>query len=342
MSETSGRNRLEASSRPHWLRNPPMSGNAFRGVSAEQDVRFGDKEKKLLKSLAKTFPKEYSQKVDLTKVNWEVMKTWIAKRLTELLGGVEDDVLIGYVFEQLEGKKTVDPRILQINLTGFLEKNTSLFCKELWNLLIDAAGSSGGVPQKFLDEKRAELAQREAERQRMQQRLEAERAKQELLRAEHAEASARERDLRRSRGTDRERDRGRDRSRSRERGRRYRSPSRSRSRGRRDLRRRDRDYREYSRSRSRSRSQDRRRRRDRGRRSVSRDRPCSRYDRQRRRSPSYDRYNGKDEYRRKRRSPSPRKSSSPSPSPARKRDDEKREKKDDSEGKTPPPSVDDK
>lgn len=33
------------------------------------------------------------------------MKPWIAKRITELLGGLEDDVLIAYVIEQLEGKK---------------------------------------------------------------------------------------------------------------------------------------------------------------------------------------------------------------------------------------------
>ena len=49
------------------------------------------------------FPKEYDAKVDLKKVNWEVMKTWIASRVTELLG-VEDEVLVGYVYEQLEHK----------------------------------------------------------------------------------------------------------------------------------------------------------------------------------------------------------------------------------------------
>ena len=51
------------------------------------------------------FPPEYSQKVDPTKVNWEVMKPWIAKRVTELLGGLEDEVLIAYIYEQVEGKK---------------------------------------------------------------------------------------------------------------------------------------------------------------------------------------------------------------------------------------------
>jgi hypothetical protein len=38
-----------------------MSGTAFRGVSAEQDNRFGNKEKQLLKKM--TFPKEFSEKV---------------------------------------------------------------------------------------------------------------------------------------------------------------------------------------------------------------------------------------------------------------------------------------
>jgi PWI domain len=103
-----------------------MAGN-MRGVSAEQDSRFKNKEKNLLKKM--TFPAEFSTKVDLSKVQWAAMKPWIAHRLTELLGGLEDDVLIAYVYGQLEDPKTVDPRILQINLTGFLEKNASLFCK---------------------------------------------------------------------------------------------------------------------------------------------------------------------------------------------------------------------
>ena len=62
------------------------------------------KEKKLLKSMK--FPKEYDQKVDLKKVKWEVMKTWIATRVTELLGA-EDEVLVGYIYEQLEGKQVL-------------------------------------------------------------------------------------------------------------------------------------------------------------------------------------------------------------------------------------------
>lgn len=51
------------------------------------------------------FPPEFSTKVDLRAVNWDAMKPWIGKRVTQLLGGVEDEVLISYIIEQLEGKK---------------------------------------------------------------------------------------------------------------------------------------------------------------------------------------------------------------------------------------------
>lgn len=62
------------------------------------------KERKLLKSMK--FPKEYSLKVDVKKVEWEVMKEWCAQRVTQLLG-MEDEVLIGYIHEQLGADKKV-------------------------------------------------------------------------------------------------------------------------------------------------------------------------------------------------------------------------------------------
>ena len=46
---------------------------------------------------------EYELKMDLKPVNWEAIKGWVAKRATELLG-VEDEVLVAYIFEQIEGK----------------------------------------------------------------------------------------------------------------------------------------------------------------------------------------------------------------------------------------------
>lgn len=46
---------------------------------------------------------------------------------------------------------------MQINLTGFLENNAKVFVKELWNLLLSAQNSVGGIPAIFIEQKKEEL-----------------------------------------------------------------------------------------------------------------------------------------------------------------------------------------
>ena len=43
--------------------------------------------------------------VDMTKVKLDTIKPWITNRITELLGGLEDDVVVEYVFNQLDADK---------------------------------------------------------------------------------------------------------------------------------------------------------------------------------------------------------------------------------------------
>jgi serine/arginine repetitive matrix protein 1 len=75
----------------------------FRGVSAAQDARFSDKQQKLLKTMK--FSKELLQtKVDMSRVNWSVMRGYITRKTEEMLG-FEDEVLNGYIAEQLEGQE---------------------------------------------------------------------------------------------------------------------------------------------------------------------------------------------------------------------------------------------
>lgn len=76
-------------------------GSFFKGTSSEQDRRFSDKERKLLKSTK--FPPAFDQKVDMRKVNLPVLKPWIAKRVVEHVG-FEDEVVIEYVLGLLEDK----------------------------------------------------------------------------------------------------------------------------------------------------------------------------------------------------------------------------------------------
>ncbi|KAH0543061.1 hypothetical protein FGG08_002574 [Glutinoglossum americanum] len=104
------------------------------------------------------FPSEFNQKVDMTKVNLEVMKKWIAGKISDILGS-EDDVVIELCFGLLEGSRFPDIKKLQIQLTGFLDKDTAKFCKELWSLCLSAQSNPQGVPKELLEAKKLELLQ---------------------------------------------------------------------------------------------------------------------------------------------------------------------------------------
>ncbi|TLS28503.1 hypothetical protein PpBr36_00248 [Pyricularia pennisetigena] len=127
---------------------------------------------KLLKSTR--FPPEFSQKVDMQKVNLQVMKKWIASRISEILGS-EDDVVIELCYNLIESSRFPDIKGLQIQLTGFLDKETPGFCKELWNLCLSAQASPQGVPKELLEAKKREL---------MQEKIEAEKAAEERQKRE--------------------------------------------------------------------------------------------------------------------------------------------------------------
>lgn len=100
---------------------------------------------------------------------------WIAGKISEILGN-EDDVVIELCFNLLEGSQYVsnvrsssalpltllmqpDIKKLQIFLTGFLDKDTAKFCKELWMLCLSAQANPQGVPKELLEAKKLELIQ---------------------------------------------------------------------------------------------------------------------------------------------------------------------------------------
>ncbi|KAI0763188.1 PWI domain-containing protein, partial [Irpex lacteus] len=128
----------------------------FKGTSADQDRRFSDKELKLLKSMK--FPPEFDKKVDMRKVNMSVIRSWVVNKIGELIG-MEDEVLVEYAMGMLENDSdpTPDPRKMQINLTGFLTKDTPVFMTALWKLLIEAQESAAGVPQSMVEAKKQEM-----------------------------------------------------------------------------------------------------------------------------------------------------------------------------------------
>ncbi|KAL6760993.1 hypothetical protein V8C86DRAFT_2545277 [Haematococcus lacustris] len=157
-----------------------MSGaGGFRGVSADQDVRYRNKTKAAMAQIK--FPKELDVKVDvkslrLKKAGWAVIKEWIAKRVTQILNGLEEEVLIGFIFNLLESDEAVNAKEMHVSLVPFLEKNTSLFMKELWSMLASAATNDSGVPQQLLDAKVAELEARRLAEGAIRMRIEEQRA----------------------------------------------------------------------------------------------------------------------------------------------------------------------
>ncbi|XP_057994011.1 uncharacterized protein LOC110663452 isoform X3 [Hevea brasiliensis] len=136
-----------------------MSGGFFRGTSADQDTRFSNKQAQLLKS--QKFAPELEHLVDMRKVKMDIIRPWIANRVTELIG-FEDEVLINFIYGLLDAKE-VNGKEVQISLTGFMEKNTGKFMKELWTLLLSAQKNESGVPQQFLDAKEEETRKKQAE-----------------------------------------------------------------------------------------------------------------------------------------------------------------------------------
>ena len=144
-----------------------MSGGSFRGVSAAQDGRFDDKTKKLLKSTK--FPDSFSQKVDMRKVRMEAMMPWIQAEVAKYIG-LEDDIVVNYIESQLQ-EANLDPRKMQIALTGFLERNTAPFMRDLWALLLSAQSHETGIPAAFLDKKKEELQAKKEEQARLEAEL---------------------------------------------------------------------------------------------------------------------------------------------------------------------------
>jgi serine/arginine repetitive matrix protein 1 len=139
-----------------------MASGFYRGTNIDQDSRFGDQNKKLMKRMK--FAPILNSKVDISKVNMLVMKKWITEKVTELLGGFEDEILIDMVINTLQNpvEGNLDPKQLQIQLTEFFHKHAPAFMEELWTLLVDAQHNPGGIPSIFLTKKIQELQQKDS------------------------------------------------------------------------------------------------------------------------------------------------------------------------------------
>jgi serine/arginine repetitive matrix protein 1 len=123
----------------------------MKGTSSLQAPHYADKMKKLLKT--EKFPKNLKP-LNVSKINLDVIKPWITEKITKILG-FDDEVLVEFIVSLLEA--STDPKDIFIQVKGFLAADTFIFMQELWDLLASAEISLGGIPQSFLDAKKAEL-----------------------------------------------------------------------------------------------------------------------------------------------------------------------------------------
>lgn len=105
-----------------------------------------------------------NKRVDMSKVKLDVLRPWISKKkITDILH-IEDDVVVDFVYNQLEEEKFPCPKKMQINMTGFLNgRNARQFMDELWALLLSAQESESGIPAEFIQQKKDEILKREEE-----------------------------------------------------------------------------------------------------------------------------------------------------------------------------------
>ncbi|KAK1067617.1 hypothetical protein LTR12_015935 [Friedmanniomyces endolithicus] len=154
-----------------------------------------DVDKRLLRTTK--FPPEFNVKVDMTKVNFPVIKRWVQDEIERILG-TEDEVVMNTIFNLVEESRYPNIKELQISLNGFLDKDAPKFCHDLWKYCISAQEGPNGVPKELLEAKKKEL---------LQEKLEEDRAREEAQKRQEAD---RERELEIARVRDRERsERGR-------------------------------------------------------------------------------------------------------------------------------------
>ncbi|CUM46188.1 uncharacterized protein AC631_00003 [Debaryomyces fabryi] len=101
------------------------------------------------------YPKKFSKKVSMAKVNFSVVEKWIGDTLNEQLP--DDDVVIDYVSELLQAEDQPDIKMIHLQMQDFLGKEQAMnFCETLWDMLMSAQDDPDGIPAQLLEQRRKE------------------------------------------------------------------------------------------------------------------------------------------------------------------------------------------
>ncbi|KAF4741735.1 ATP-dependent RNA helicase ddx55, partial [Perkinsus olseni] len=165
-------------------------GSYFRGTASDQDPFFrktGDQ--KLMAKMK--FPKSFEKPVDLNRINVDVLRPWVTDRISDIIG-TEDEIVIDYALEQITATSDhteVDPREMQLSLTGFLQRGAAPFCEELWEMLLSAQDSPAGVPAQLVDRKKREMMRKKEEAEKVKREIEERKAAAEAAAKKESEST---------------------------------------------------------------------------------------------------------------------------------------------------------
>ena len=100
--------------------------------------RFSDKTARLKKQMK--FDPRLDKPIDLSRVSMAMIRPWAQEKLTALMGGIEDEVVVEYALNEMEkgDSRTFDGKDMQIALVPFIgEKGARTFMRELVDLLTE-------------------------------------------------------------------------------------------------------------------------------------------------------------------------------------------------------------
>ena len=87
-----------------------------------------------------------NKKLNINKINLEILEAWITSKTTEILG-IEDELLIGIIIEYLNvHKENVIQHELLSEIEPYLEDQSETFIKELWDICQLAEKEEDGIP----------------------------------------------------------------------------------------------------------------------------------------------------------------------------------------------------
>jgi len=99
--------KLVPNNAPLVARSPSLPQRPTRATTPTSKMALSVDQKRLM---ATKFPPEFNQKVDIQKVKIDLMKPWIATKITSILGS-EDDVVVETCYNLLEQSQFVSMSI---------------------------------------------------------------------------------------------------------------------------------------------------------------------------------------------------------------------------------------